>query len=410
MHVPARITLPIAAALLLAGGILTFLFLQLEGTRAMLMAELLEEPAAGSGARHETPTTTLLPLDEEGALLHLRRGDVHALRGDWKKAEQEYAEAVEKDGGLPALRKLVQAQIQRRDIRGARTTLEQLQRVGASADDLLLWESTIALRTGELTKAQGLLEGATASPQQQYGLGLLFLMTGKHEEARAALRETAGGWEPVLRAHAREILNAYEEYALFPESPEIHLQTLLSRALAEAGECELALPMLSRVTRQQDDYRDAWIVRGFCELTTERTEEALASLEQAYRIDPQKPETQYFLARAYGDRGDHANALTFLQYALRNAFQPEAEVRQLLAAEALQLGQSALALEQFDTLTKLPGATIETFDQCIQALLAANRPQEAIVKAEEARSRWPLDPRAQMLLQQAQAAATPADA
>jgi len=58
-----------------------------------------------------------------------------------------------------------------------------------------------------------------------------------------------------------------------PSSPrvrEIHLLTLVSRALAQVQECELALPLLSQVTGIQDDYRDAWIVQGFCELSSER--------------------------------------------------------------------------------------------------------------------------------------------
>ncbi len=398
MRTPVRIALPVAAALLLAGGIIAMLFVQLEGTRAMLVAQLLREPEAGSGAVVRDPSVpTLLSIREDGALLHLRRGDVFALRGEWKEAAEAYREAVRSDGGLPALRKLIDAQLQRRDIRGARDTLDRLRRAGAGSEDLLLWEVSIALRTGELTGARSLLEGADPSPHRQWGLALLALIGDRHEEARAALRETAGGWEPLLRARARQLLAAYEEYARFPGSPDIHLQTLLSRALAGAGECELALPVLSRVTRAQEDYRDAWIVRGFCELMTERTEEALASLEQAYRIDPQKAETQYFLARAYRARGDHANALTFLQYALRNGFQPEAEARLLLAEEAQAAGMGSLALEQSVLLTRLPGATVETFERAVQAALAAGEAVQARALAEEAAGRWPDDPRAQAL-------------
>lgn len=409
MPIPARIALPVLTAVLLAGGIIVTLFLQLEGTRAMLVSQLLQEPAAGTGTEITHQVTNLLSIDENGALLHLRRGDIFTLRGEWKQAEQEYAQAVEKDGGLPALRKLVQAQIQRRDIRGARETIDQLRRSNAAAEDLVLLESMIAMRTGELSVARRLLEGANVSPQQQYGLGLLSLISGNHEAARTALHETAAGWEPVLRAHARELLAAYDEYAQFPDSPEIHMQTLLSRALADAGECELALPLLFRVTREQDDYRDAWIVQGFCELTTERYGEALASLEQAYRIDPRKPEIQYFLARAYGALEDHANALTFLQYALQNGFQPESEVRRMLASEATTFGNTDLALEQYAALTTLSDATVDTYRAFISAALAANRAQEAVLKAEEALTKWPDDLTVQELVRLTQEAIVPQD-
>lgn len=407
MRIPARIVLPVLTAVLLAGGILVFLFLQLEATRASLIGNFLHEPETASGAEVARPVADLLSIDEDGALLHLRRGDVLALRGEWKQAAEEYQLAVDKDGGLSALRKLVDAQIQRRDIRGAQTTIDQLRRAHVGADDVMLLESSIAIRTGELSKARGLLESASPSPQRSYGLGLLALISGEHEAARTALSETVNGWEPVLRAHARALLAAYEEYAQFPDNREIHLSTLLSRALADAGECELALPLLSRVTRAQEDYRDAWIVQGFCELITERYDEALASLEQAYRLDPRKPEIQYFLARVYDAQGDHGNALTFLQYALRNAFQPEAEVRRLLAVEAIAVGNTTLALNQYAALTSLPDANVETFETFITAALAAGLVEEANIKAEEALTKWPNDATVQDLVRQTQAAIIP---
>lgn len=364
-----------------------FLFLQLEETRAFLLDQLSLEPTSATSTDRTSPLTET--ETDDAALLHMRRGDMHALRGEWEKAAAEYREAADAGGSIAALRKLAQAQLQRRDVHGAQDTLDRLRREGAKPQDLLLLESIIELRTGELTKARALLESAEDSPQKHYGLALLALISGDHETTRQELTEVSGGWEPVLRSYARLLLAAYDEYALFPESPEIHLLTLLSRSLAQVQECELALPLLSRVTREQDDYRDAWIVQGFCELTTERWSEALASLERAYQIDPEKPETQYFLARAYKGLNDHGNAFTFLQYALRNGFQPEAEVRTLLAEEALENGNTSLALEQYDALTQLPDATIDTYGNYISAAVTAGKTQEAAVKAQEAVQKWP---------------------
>ncbi len=389
MKIPLRFTLPIAAALVLAGGLGVFFFMNLETTRALLVAQLTGEQTTETGSQAQT-VRPIVPIDrEDDALLHQRKGDLLALQGEWAEAEKEYRAAVEADGGLTALRKLAQAELQRRDIRGARETLDELRRQGARDEDILLLESIILLRTGELTKARELLNAAVDSPQKHYGLALLAIMGGDHETAQSELSNVGGGWEPTLRTYAQTILAAYDEYALFPQSPAVHLQTLLARALAEVQECEIALPILTQVTTTESDYRDAWTVQGYCELTTERTTEALASLERAYQIDPEKPEIQYFLARAYIARGDHQNAITFLQYALRNGFEPEAEVRRLLAQEALAFGNSSLAIDQYETLTLLPGATIDTFVHYVTAALTAGREQEALIKAQAAVDRWP---------------------
>lgn len=389
MRIPARIAAPVFGAILLVGVVLVVLFWQLEDARALLMQQL--HMGTNTGDVMPTQRIALLPDTADETLLHMRTGDLAALRGQWADAEREYQAAADAGGGLTALHKLAQAQLQRRDIRGAQATLDAMRRAQARSEDVLLLESMILLRTGELTKAKQLLTSAEDSPQKQYGLALLAIVTGDHESAKAELALVTAGWEPVLRSYARTLAQAYEEYTLFPDSPQIHLQTLLGRALAQVQECELALPLLLNVTQQQPDYRDAWVVQGFCELSTERTTEALASLEQAYQLDPEKPEIQYFLARAYLDQDDHGNALTFLQYALRNGFSPASEVRTLIAREALQIGNATLALEQYAALTKESDATPETFSAYVSAAITADQAEEAYAAAKEAVARWPND-------------------
>ncbi len=390
MPIPNRILFPISAAVTCVVVIGAFLFWQLDNAR-ITIKNTLQPVSTGSGQLITNPTaqTDIGNDGGDASLLHLRKGDLMGLRGEWQSAREEYQLSVDAGGGLTALRKLASAQLQLRDFRAATETLAQLHRAGARAEDLLLLESIINLDTGELEKARQLLTAADDSPQKHYGLALIAIATESNDTAKKELAAVISGWEPVLRSYARTLMAAYDEYALFPKSPDIHLQTLLGRALAQVQQCELALPLLSQVTREQDDYRDAWIVQGFCELTTNRTTESLASLERAYQLDPEKAETQYFLARAYAAQGDHGNALTFLQYALQNGFTPEGEVRRVIAREALLAGNIALALDQQDALTKLPDATIDTYRDYVTAAIASGKKEEALVKAQEATQKWP---------------------
>lgn len=389
MKVPPRILLPIAFAVACAAGVLLLVWWQLRQSAAILQA-----PKSGTGmaldlAPNFEPTAAIDPRDR--ALLHLRQGDLLALKGDWARAEKEYRLSVDNDGGLPALRKLAQAQLQRRDIGGVQRTLKSLKSAGARSEDLLLLESIVALRTGELVQAREILSNASESPQKHYGLALLSVIEGNHPQAQQELQAVAAGWEPVLRSYARSLQAAYDEFALFPESTEIHLTTLLSRALAQVHECELALPLLSTVIQTQADYRDAWIVQGYCELTTERTDAAVSSLEQAYNLDPSKPEIQYFLARAYSARGEHDNAITFLEYALQNGFDPESEMHRAIAMEANLSGKPMLALEHFSILITAPDAPIEDYDGYIKSAIIAGQKDEAYAKAQEALTKFPSD-------------------
>lgn len=392
----ANVIAPMALAVLLVAGLLAVLFFRLEQARALLLEHL---PLTDASPAADPRAETVLQGDsyEYAALASMREGDLAARRNNWATAEAAYDAAVKAEGGLPALRKLAHAQLQRRRYQETRSTLDRLRRNGARSEDLLLIESGIELRSGELVRARQLLESADDSPQKHYGLALLAIAGRDHAQAREELKQVMAGWDPVLRSQADILMGAYEEYTLFPDSPDIHLLTLLSRALAQAQECELALPILSQVTQAQDDYRDAWIVQGYCELGTERFAQALASFEHAYAIDPEKPEIQYFLARTYAAQEDHGNALRFLQYALENGFEPETEVRRALAREALETGNAAVALEQYDALSTREQATMEDFADFVTAAMTAGRTEEALVKAGKATEKWPDNPDAYTL-------------
>lgn len=396
MKIPARIGLPIGFAVLCSIGVLFVLWWQLKNATSVLPQRTGTGSVLGNYAPVAPSASAIDPRDR--ALLHLRQGDLLALRGEWTAAQLEYEQSVKDGGGLPALRKLAQAQLQRRDVEGVRASIRALRAAGARPEDLLLLESIVALRTGELVRARELLTNADDSPQKHYGQALLAIIEGNHDQAQVELQAVLGGWEPVLRSYARSLQAAYEEYALFPESSDLHRTALLGRALAQAQECELALPLLSGVTQMQPDYRDAWVVQGYCELITERTEAALVSLERAYSLDPSKPETQYFLARAYGGLGQHDNAITFLEYALQNGFSPASEVHRTLAKEAVVAGKLDLALEQFEVLLPFPESTVSDYAGFVTAAVALGKNEEAHVKAVEATQKFPQEGEAYELL------------
>jgi len=396
MKIPNRIIAPVLLASMCAGLLMAFLWWQLtQSTLKLSGIQSIDTDMLGI----PVPIISDIPIDSgDASLLYLRQGDIYALRGEWSEAQEQYEKSVDSGGGLAALRKLAQAQMQRRDMKGIRSTLKQLKSAGARPEDVLLLEVIIQLRAGELVDARKVLDSAEDSPQKHYGLSLLAIIQGSHERAIQELKLTINGWDPVLRSYARTLNASYDEFALFPNGSDIHLITLISRALAQVQECELALPLLIQVTTSKDDYRDAWVVQGYCELTTARPEQALASLEQAYSLDPQKPEIQYFLARSYAALHEYQNAITFFEYALTNGFIPQGEVRRLIARYALEIGNAGLALDQYEALTNDPKATFESYQGYVTAAAALGQAEEALVKAKLATEKWPDNARSYALL------------
>src|SRR3989338_8764298 len=80
MKIPPRIAVPVGFAILCAAGVLLLVWWQLRES-----AQLLQSPTGGSGVTLSdltpsiTPTAAIDPRDR--ALLHLRQGDLLALKG-----------------------------------------------------------------------------------------------------------------------------------------------------------------------------------------------------------------------------------------------------------------------------------------------------------------------------------------
>lgn len=394
-----RILVPVVLALVLGFSVVAFLSWQVNVSADILRAELTNtRNTVPTGA---TPASMPSPADADSgdaALLALRRGDLLALQADWAGAEAAYQESVSDGGGVNALKKLTQAQMQRREYDQAKKNIALLKDQGLRAEDALLLDTLIALRTGDSATAASLLTDAPDSPQKHYGLALLAITKADNENAKAEIEKVRNGWDPVLRTYGDALKAAYDEFATFPKSTDAHLQTLLSRALASVQECELALPVLSRVIGQQHDYRDAWIVQGYCELTTERYDRALASLQQAYNLDPANPAIQYFLARTYSALNDHKNALTFLQYALQNGLKPEKQARVALAKEATAMGQASLAFDQYLYLAKAQDHDLDDVAALVTNAIAQKRATDAADAVRAAAAQWPDDPRSYLLV------------
>ncbi|MEQ1849328.1 MAG: tetratricopeptide repeat protein [Candidatus Peribacteraceae bacterium] len=395
MSIPPRILVPVILAALLSTGIGGVFFWQIKHS-----VDVIESSFQGTGSDASFLKSILggrkLPTLAEGnqseALLLLKQGELFEYRGEWKKAEEKYQRSSEVGGGVLALKKLAAIQLQRRSYDAAKSTIDHLEDGGASREDIQFLRGILALRSGKPSDASSAFRAIESDPKGIYGQALVAIARKDMEGAKTFLVSAQASADPTIRSYATTMLEAIAEFALFPESSDAHLMTLVARALAETNECEVALSLVLPVTNAKPQYRDAWIVRGFCEFTTERTTEALASLERAYSLDPEKPEIQYFLARTHAALGDPDNAVTYLQYAILNGFKPERDARELLAEYAKELGQTELALTQYTIIAEENDGGIEEYGRAIELAASTDvHALDALDLAKKAQKKWPDD-------------------
>ena len=390
MKLSPRITIPIALALVLSAVIGVLFLWQIRASVRTIESGFLGGKNTTLGSFFGSTTTKTPAYGEPQVIALLREGELLEYKGEWAKAEEKYAASVQGGGGVPALKKLAAIQLQRREFTAAEQTIGALRKDNSESPDAVFLEGILRLRSGDSAGAVQAFNQLPSSPSSHYGLSIVAMQSGDHEGAKAELARAVEGSDAAVRNAANVLRQAYDEFALFPNGEDIHLQTLLARALAEVGECETALGFVKTVVTEQSRYRDAWIVKGYCEFVTERTQDALASLEQAYSIDPEKAEIQYFLSRVHKALGDTQNAVTFLQYAVINGFEPQKDARSLLADYAVELGNKELALEQLKALIDAKDVTLSAYaDYVSLAVTMENHIGDAVDASKKALEKWP---------------------
>ena len=116
MKIPARVLAPIVLALLCAGALIGFLWLQLAQSARVIQRGTESGTVSSVQARLQPAIQNTDPLLQgDAAIAHLRQGDLLALQGEWTEAQREYELAVEAGGELPALRSLGESGPRARD-------------------------------------------------------------------------------------------------------------------------------------------------------------------------------------------------------------------------------------------------------------------------------------------------------
>jgi tetratricopeptide (TPR) repeat protein len=118
--------------------------------------------------------------------------------------------------------------------------------------------------------------------------------------------------------------------------------------LASAGRCEQALPVLDRARRASPDDARVPHIAGRCQIRLERYSDAIASFEEAKRLDPQLPDVDLLLAIARFHFGD----LTGAERALADARKRTPRRAEIDLYQGLILLQRGEAREAAETLER----------------------------------------------------------
>ena len=235
--------------------------------------------------------------------------------------------------------------IRTRDINKLSNLIEQLKQDFPDSPDVSVLEGRKLIVQEAFEEALTFFKNAgdDLSPELEFYYAMLLSLQNDHTKAKEIIAQLqnlatrSDNWtdsstkrESVfLSFHKKieDIAAAYNEFDSLNEGKNPHLFGLLGKVLAEHDEYVLAHKFAEIAIKEDIDYVDAWIVRGFANLQLEENDVALQDLRHAYELDPIRPQTQYFLALALHKVGQDEEAILFFEKALEHDFEFSNEVR-----------------------------------------------------------------------------------
>ncbi len=279
----------------------------------------------------------------------------------FERAAAEFAAAAQLEvSATEPLILLAETQIRLEEFAKARANLSAAEQLDALNPDIFILRGIIFLREENFTEAEKSF--AKAAESGKFWRGVMAAFFDRSEEAQNFLNASND-------ARATEIITAYEEYAIYPDSPKTHLDTLLTRAFLQIGEYELALAKIGPVLEDDADYRDAWLLTGYAQFAKKNFELAKQSWQTAYALDPTKPETQYFLGCVNFELRDFAEAEKYFLLTKENRLQAS-DLNEKLAETYFEQGKYRAAADLISQeLAKNPTLTVEEFTRPISIYL-----------------------------------------
>lgn len=313
----------------------------------------------------------------------LKKANILLEKEYFKEAIGVYKQALSVDPeSKEALYKIGIAYLKDNKPEEARRYLLQLQEIENTPEiDVLIGKTYINERKIQTAKSYfDSLKTETLNDEAKYYKAILKILYKKHDEAKSSLASLA-----EKNPAAKQILEAYSNFNLNKEGEEQHMEVLLAKALADVGEPEAGIPLLYDAIKLQNDYRDAWIMLGYCYLNVGKADDALAALEQARILEENKPETLFLIGITYVLNEKFDDAENYFNQALEAGFEPQSEINQRLADLSLLKEDFEKALQSYFKVIEAGAADENIFTKavwiCIEKL---KKPARAIGIAETA--------------------------
>ena len=324
---------------------------------------------------------------------YMNRGKMLEDNGYYALAVAEY-EAADKlaPNNTEPLIEIGRIHLRENDFMRAKLAFEQALEIEPDNLDAKIYLVRALLADRKITEAQKVISGLSEQNQNsKYYEGIIAAYFGDYDKSKNLLKEAINiGTSDDITRKAQNFLSAFDEFDFNQGGSQVHLKTLLARSFNQTGQYNMAIPLLFEVIKEKKDYRDSWILLGYAYLNIEKFQDAAEALEEAKKLDPQKPETLFYLGLAHFGLNDLAEAASNLELAKKNGYQPEVQIDQKLAEIYLQLKNYSSAAKAYENVVSLNDENVYYYIKPIWIYIdRLNQPDKAMALAKKAYSSHP---------------------
>jgi len=343
------------------------------------------------------PLTTA--INAKTAAEHLQKGRLLEDNNFIQLAIAEYQEAAKLDPNNPEpLLKIGKILLRNKNFDAAQSNFENILKLDQSSLEAKIYLGRTLLAERKINEAKNIFDGLNAENQEvKYYQGMLAAYFGDYEKSKNFFKnaiETGTKTEIAAKTgiskKAQNFLDAFSEFDFNQGASKTHLKTLLARSFDQAGEYQLAIGILFDVIKDKKDYRDAWIILGHAYLSLEKYQDALEALNEAKKLDPQKPDTFFLLGLTSYGLGDLKQAAALLEMAKKLGYEPQIQLNQKLGEIYMQLKDYEQAAKNYENVVNLNDNDINYYIRPIWLYLEKlNQPEKALQLAEKALNSHP---------------------
>ena len=328
-------------------------------------------------------------------------------QGKTSRAAIELTEAIaERPTILHPYLLLGETYIRARDFGKIAGLIEALQRKFPGAPEIAVFRARELIAREDFKAAQSLLKNADTEvldPSMQLYQAILAALQNDHKTAQELLVtlhdlpirdplvlgsdgvtevEMDDAIAPEIAQKTEALLNVYKQFDQFADGENPHLFALLAKALAENNEPVLARSFADVAIREDIAYVDAWMLRGYAHFLLNNIPSALDDLRHAYKLDPVRPEVEYFLALTLEKNGETTEAALFYEKLLTRDFPYESEVRWKLIELLSAQHEMDRVVELYQEQALLEPSPVKYVSALHTLINVLHRPEEALKLTE----------------------------